>query len=276
MLPIPRVLSLVASLFCLIAATTLPAETVPLRTSPAASVLVCGGSMMNGNHFADADLPAMRAHYAGVKKVALVLFASLPAERDHMEARLQEAFRHLGGIQAESIHHYDVAGQRRLLETADGIFVGGGETFVLLHELYATGLLELIRERVLAGVPYGGSSAGANVAGLLIGTTNDFPVTDIPTREALAIFPANINPHHPAPEAAADYAGRAGKIKVYLKFNPDETVLGMTNASIARLHGGRVTMEVGRGWVYRSGSVRAVNPGDAIPELLQPVVNHGQ
>lgn len=276
MSPLPPVRLLFASLVCLAATAAVTAETVPLRTSSVASVLVCGGDMMDGNHFKAADLPAMRAQYAGVRKVALVLFATHPADRDRMEARLKEAFRDLGGIDAESLHHYDLAGQRRLLETADGIFVGGGETFVVLHDLYATGLLELIRERVLAGVPYGGSSAGANVAGLLIGTTNDFPVADIPTREALAIFPADINPHHPLPATAADFAGRAGKIKAYLKFNPDETVFGMSNASIARLHDGHVTMEVGRAWVYRHGSVRAVGPGDAIPELDPSAGQTGQ
>lgn len=223
--------------------------------------------MMNGNHFADSVLPAMRAHYAGVTKVALVLHASHPADRDRMEARLQEAFQHLGGIPAESLHRRDAAGQLALLREADGIFVGGGETFLLLAELYRTGQLELIRARVAAGVPYGGSSAGANLAGVLIGTTNDFPVTDIPTRRALAIFPAVINPHHPGPETKAEHDGRAGKIRAYLRFNPDETVLGLANASIARLHAGRVTLETGQGWLYRADVTRALTLGEVIAEL---------
>ena len=237
-------------------------------TTPAASVLVCGGAMMKGDQFADSVLPVMRQHYAGVKRVVLVLHATLPAEREKMEIRLQRAFAHLGNIPAESLHSYDAAGQRALLERADGIFVGGGETFVLLGELYRTGQLEIIRRRVLAGVPYGGTSAGANVAGRHIGTTNDFPVAEIPCRAALGIFPAVINPHHPAPTAKADYEGRAGKIKIYLQFNPTETVLALGNASIARLHAGRVTLAAGLGWLYRSDGVRALVPGDPVPELL--------
>ncbi len=246
------------------------AQAAPLlfHTSPAASVLVCGGTMMNGNHFADSVLPIMRAHYAGVKKVALVLHATPPAECDRMEARLKEAFMHLAGIEAESLHHYDPAGQRALLEKADGIFVGGGETFVLLSELYRTGELDVIRARVLAGVPYGGSSAGANVAGLFIGTTNDFPVAEIPSRISLGIFPAVINPHHPLPEAKADFAGREGKIKWYLKFNPNDTVFALANTAIARLHDGHVTLEVGDAWVYRKSGVRALKAGDQVPGLM--------
>lgn len=223
---------------------------------------------MNGDHFSDSVVPVMRAHYAGVKKLALVLHATAPADRDRMEARLKTAFAHLAGIEAESLHHYDAAGQCALLERADGIFVGGGETFELLAELYRTGELELIRRRVAAGVPYGGASAGANVAGLHIGTTNDFPVAEIPSRAALGVFPAVINPHHPLSEAKADFDGRAGKIRYYLRFNPTETILALGNASIARLHDGRVTFEVGHGWVYSAAGVRALNPGDRIPELV--------
>lgn len=233
------------------------------------SVLVCGGGMMNGDHFADSTLAVMRAHYAGCKRIALVLHSSPPAERDRMEKRLQVAFKHLIGAQAESLHRHDAAGQRALLEGADGIFIGGGETFVLLGELYRTGQLELIRARVAAGVPYGGSSAGANVAGLLIGTTNDFPTAEIPSRRSLGVFPAVINPHHPLPEAGTEFAGRVDKIQNYLQFNPTETVIALGNASIARLHDGRVTLAAGHGWLYRAAGMRPLVVGEMVTELSQ-------
>lgn len=222
------------------------------RTSERASVLVSGGAMMNGDHFADSVLAAMREHYAGRKKVALVLHASHPNDRDRMEARLAKAFAHLGVAAAESLHRRDEEGARGLLREADGIFVGGGETFVLLRELTRTGQLELLRERVLAGVSFGGASAGANVAGLVIGTTNDFPVADVPSREALALLPVTINPHHPLPEAKAEFDARVGKIMGYLKFNPDETVLALGNASMVRLHEGEARLVAGTAWVYRA------------------------
>lgn len=236
------------------------------RAAPV-SVLVSGGSMMNGDRFADSTLPAMREHYAGRAKVALVLHASHPDDRDRMEARLAKAFAHLGVPAAESLHRRDEAGAAELLRSADAIFVGGGETFVLVRELTRTGQLALIRERVLAGVPYGGASAGANIAGLIIGTTNDFPVADIPSRAALALLPATINPHHPVPETKADYDARAGKIRIYLQFNPGETVLGLANASMVRLHAGRASLVTGRAWLYRKGAARELVLGERIPEL---------
>ena len=248
------------------------AATPAWQTSPRASVLVSGGAMMNGDHFADSTLPAMREHYAGCKRVALVLHASHPSDRDRMEARLQKAFAHLLGsaeMKVESLHRRDVAGARELIAQADAFFVGGGETFVLLAELARTGQLQQIRARALTGVPYGGASAGANIAGLLIGTTNDFPVAEIPSREALALLSATVNPHHPLPEAKADYDARVGKIKGYLRFNPAETVLALGNASIVRLHAGRATLVVGKGYIYRADAMRELTVGEPVPELAR-------
>jgi dipeptidase E len=255
---------------CCVLATAVRAAGAPapgFHTSPRASVIVSGGAMMNVDHFSDTVLPAMKEHFAGCRTIALVLHASHPDDRDRQEQRLQKAFAHLNGARAESLHRRDEAGQRTLLEQADGIFVGGGETFVLLAELYRTGQLELIRARVLAGTPYGGASAGANVAGLLIGTTNDFPTADVPGRAALGVFPATINPHHPVPEER-EFMGRAGKIKLYLRFNPGESVLALANAALVRLHAGRVVVAAGTAWVYRATGVRTIKAGDAVPELL--------
>jgi dipeptidase E len=231
------------------------------------SVLVSGGSMMNGDHFADSTRAAMREHFQGCSLVALVLHGSHPDDRDRMEARLRSAFEHVGVATAESLHRHDVAGAAALLRRADAIFVGGGETFVVLRELTRTGQLEVIRERVRAGVRFGGVSAGANVAGLLIGTTNDFPVADVPSRDALGFLPVTINPHHPLPDAKADYDARAGKLKGYLRFNPEETVLALGNASIVRWHEGRARLVIGSAWIYRKTEVRALELGAEIPEL---------
>jgi len=246
----------------------LRAESPLFRTSTRASVMVIGGSMMNGDRFADSTLPSMREHFLKCRTIALVLHASLPSDRDVMEKRLQAAFLHLGGQKAESLHRHDETAARALLQSADGIFVGGGETFVLLQELYRAGHLELIRERVLAGVPYAGSSAGANVAGLLIGTTNDFPTAEIPSRTSLAIFPAVINPHHPARRNQGEFDGRAAKIQTYLRYNPNEIVFALGDAGMARLHGGKVSLVSGNGWIYRSQNSEELKVGEVVVGLV--------
>ena len=217
--------------------------------------------------FADSVIPAMSEFYAGTKHVAIVLHASVPADRDKMERRLQEAFAHIGVPKGTSLHKLDGPGAIALLREVDAIFISGGDTFALLRELQKTGQLEVIQKQALAGVVTGGTSAGANVLGPVIGTTNDFPVNDIPTRNALSLFPALINPHHPEPDDQAGYASREWKINNYRRWNPGETVLGLGDRSIAVLKDGKVTLPLGPAWLYAPDVTRALESGDRIQEL---------
>lgn len=245
-------------------ASAASAQNTEWLTSPHASVLAVGGSMMNGNHFADATLDAMREQYAGTKTVALVLHPSQVPDRDKMERRLKEAFQHLGGQEAFSLHRFDAAEANRRLAAADAIFVGGGDTFMLLRELYETGQLGIIRQRVLEGVPLAGSSAGANICGPVIGTTNDFPVTDVPTRRSLAIIPVVINPHHPRADQQPEHDSRAWKIRNYLRWNPTERVVALGDRAMIRLHKGELTIALGPAWEYRHGKTTPLNTGDTL------------
>lgn len=136
-----------------------------------------------------------------------------------------------------------------LLREVDAIFIGGGDTFALLRDLRSTGQLEVIQKQALAGIPVGGTSAGANVLGPVIGTINDFPVNDIPTRDALSLFPALINPHHPKPEDEQGYASREWKINNYRCWNPGEPVLALGDRSIAVLKKGKVSLPLGPAWM---------------------------
>ena len=242
-------------------------DTHHFHTSREANILVCGGAMMNGNHFADSVIPAMSEHYAGRQHVALVLHANHPPDRDKKERRLKEAFAHIGVAKASSLHHLDNDGAIALLREADSIFIDGGDTFALLRDLRGMGQLEVIRERALAGVPVGGSSAGANVLGPVIGTTNDFPVNDLVTRNSLYLFPALINPHHPKPDDVQGYASREWKINNYRRWNPEDIVLGLGDRAIAVLRGGEVTLPLGPAWLYAADESRALETGDRIPEL---------
>ena len=124
--------------------------TPELLTSPGVKILVCGGAMMNGNHFADSVIPAMTEHYAGSQHAAMILHASVPADRDKMERRLKEAFAHIGVPKATSLHQLDGPGALALLREADSIFIGGGDTFALLRDLQSTGQLEVIQKQALA------------------------------------------------------------------------------------------------------------------------------
>ncbi len=138
----------------------------------------------------------------------------------------------------------------KAVESAQAIFVGGGNTFRLLADLYRHDLLDVIRKRVLAGMPYIGISAGTNVAGPTMKTTNDMPITYPPSLSALGLVPFQINPHYFAgsvfyetPEGMTRYGGetRDDRIREFHEMN-STNVLGLWEGAIARVEGDRATL----------------------------------
>lgn len=239
--------------------------------SAAASVMVSGGSITLHGKFPPTVTAAHQLHFGARKRVLLILHATLPADRDAMERRLQILFA-ADGYESESLHHWEGQDARRRIEEAEAIFVGGGETFLLLRTLLDTQQLAVLRQRILAGTPVHGTSAGANVSGPDIGCTNDFPVVDVPARLALGIFPAIINPHHPRQEEP-ERPGRALKILTYLRMNPRESVLGLGNGAMARLHEKQVEILQGSAFFYQGTGYRELAPG-RVPELTALVNAH--
>ncbi len=133
----------------------------------------------------------------------------------------------------------------RPLETlarAEALFMGGGNTYALLERLRASGLLEAIRERVEQGMPYVGASAGSNVAGPTILTTNDWNVVGLDRFEALGLVPFNINPHYKEadPLMAPFSETRDDRIREYHVVNANP-VLGLEEGSWVVAEDGVVT-----------------------------------
>jgi len=128
-----------------------------------------------------------------VKTIAFIPYAGVTVSFDDYEKLASRAFSEMG-YQLTSVHHAD--DPAKPIEQADAIAVGGGNTFSLLNRLYQKRLIEVIKEKVTAGMPYLGWSAGSNIAAPMITTTNDMPIVQPPSFEALSLLPFQINPHY--------------------------------------------------------------------------------
>jgi len=146
------------------------------------------------------------------------------------------------GFEFKSIHHFQDA--KRVAERAEVIFMGGGNTFTLLDELYARDLMGVIRRRVTReGMPYIGASAGSNVACPTIMTTNDMPVVYPPSFDALNLVTFQINPHYTDGIPEVGYRGekRAERIEEYQALH-DKPVVGMREGSILVIDGSSIRL----------------------------------
>jgi dipeptidase E len=179
---------------------------------------------------------AIRAFLGGgVRRTCFIPFAGVTISYDDYTARVRGCFEAMGyGL--EGIHTSATPG--KMIARAEAIVVGGGNTFHLLRELYEDGLLDQIRGRVLAGVPFIGWSAGSNVACPTIKTTNDMPIVEPPSLRALDLVPFQINPHYTTSHPPGHQGEtRAQRIAEFVEANPDMRVVGLPEGAMLRLEG---------------------------------------
>lgn len=150
------------------------------------------------------------------------------------------------------------------LGEAEAVFVGGGNTFLLLDRLVATGMLGAIRERALAGMPYMGASAGSNVAGPTIRTTNDMPIVEPPSFSSIGLVPFQINPHYVDRDPDSSHRGetRHERLQEYLSQNV-VPVVALREGAMLRVEGASVM-------VRGTSSVRVYQPGATVEEVAAP------
>lgn len=167
------------------------------------------------------------------------------------------------GITVKGIHEYPDA--KEAIASAQAVFVGGGNTFLLLKTLYEMDLVNPLREAIQKGTPYMGSSAGSNITGMSIGTTNDMPIVYPPSFEALALVPFNINPHYLDPQPDSKHQGETRATRIY-EFHGQNTqpVIGLREGSWLRLEGNTLSLRGPHSApLFKAGAeLKEVAPGD--------------
>lgn len=161
------------------------------------------------------------------RKILFIPYAGVRLDYDAYEDKVKK------GLEREdivSLHRF--TDPRLAIEEAEVILVGGGNSFMLLHLLQQRGLLECICKRVKQGIPYIGWSAGANLAGKTIKTTNDMPIIAPCNLDSLGLFPHQINPHFISGKIAGHNGeSREERLQEYLITNPNDIVFALPEGS---------------------------------------------
>lgn len=206
------------------------------------NIILASTSTLHGQDYLEYLIPQLKEHFSGCSKLVFIPFAR-PGGITHDEytALAQKAFDKIG-IQIKGIHEFKDAAQAVL--QADGIFTGGGNTFLLVKQLYDHELLTPLKNSILGGTPYLGTSAGTNIGGLTMKTTNDMPIVYPPSFQTLGLVPFNINPHYLDPDPDSTHKGetRETRIKEFHHFNTPP-VVGLREGSWLQVNGNSIVLK---------------------------------
>jgi dipeptidase E len=231
-------------------------------------LLLISNSTLYGSGFLDHAAGEIHDFLGSIQSVLFFPFAL--HDQDAYAEKVRARFETLGyGL--TSVHHR--SDKREAVQDAEAVFIGGGNTFRLLKALYDFDLLMTLKERVESGVPYVGSSAGSNVAAPTIRTTNDMPIVEPPSLNALALVSFQINPHYVDPDPHSTRMGetREERILQYLEEN-DTPVVGLREGAMLRHEEGSTILKGSAGArIFRRGKqIVEVMPGRKLNDLISP------
>ncbi len=201
--------------------------------------LLLSSSRVHGGGYLDHAEAEIKTFLHGVSRVLFVPYAL--QDRDGYANVARTKFEAMG-FALDSIH--DAADPKQAVEQAQAMFIGGGNTFRLLKTLYDLDLLDAIKQRAEADMAYMGASAGSNVAGLTIRTTNDMPIMQPPSFNALGLVPFQINPHYIDADPSSTHMGetREQRLREYLEENT-VPVVAIREPAMLYLENGVVTLK---------------------------------
>lgn len=206
------------------------------------NILLASTSTLFGGGYLEYLRPELEKLFAGVSEIVFVPFAR-PGGISHEEYTKNAAgFFAKMGITVKGLHEFE--DKVSALNDANAYFTGGGNTFLLVKTLHEQGLMDVLKQNVESGKPYLGSSAGSNIGGVNMQTTNDMPIVYPPSFECMGLVPFNLNPHYLDPNPALKHNGetRETRIKEFLTQN-DIKVVGLREGNWIRRIGEKITTE---------------------------------
>ena len=231
-------------------------------------LLLISNSTNHGQGYLDHVLQEIDGFLGPVRRLVFVPFAL--KDREGYGAKVRERLAAIG-VEVATLTA-DEAG-RRAAAGAEAVFTGGGNTFRLLKTLQDAGLLAILRERALAGMPYMGSSAGTNIAAPTIRTTNDMPIVEPASFAALGLVPFQINPHYLDPDPGSTHMGETREQRLQEVHEENETpVVGLREGAMLVVGDGgsvRLSGAAGARLFARNAEPVELSPGASLSHLIR-------
>ena len=227
-------------------------------------LIIASTSTLHGGSYLDYILPVLENHFKDCKTILFIPYAR-PGGISHDEytQKVAETFAKINK-KVVGLHEFDNAA--KAVEQAEGIFTGGGNTFLLVTQLYQNNVMDVLRNAIENGTPYLGSSAGSNITGISMQTTNDMPIIYPPSFKTLGVIPFNLNPHYLDPDLQSKHMGetRETRIKEFHAFN-DIPVLGLREGSWLEVNGETI--------ILKGDLTARIFRQNQTPEELEPETN---
>lgn len=218
-------------------------------------LLLISNSTMPGEAYLHYPMPEIQKFLGSTPlRILFIPYAAVTFSFDLYETKVKERFEALNHS-LSSIHH--AKNPLQAVAEAEAIVIGGGNTWQLVRMMHENNLFPAIRERVKAGIPYIGWSAGSNVACPTLRTTNDMPITDPLGFDCLGLVPFQINPHY-LDHNPIGHGGetREQRIEEFLEINPEIQVIGLREGTMLRITGKEMTLAGPRtARIFRKGSL---------------------
>lgn len=226
------------------------------------NIIIASTSTLHNGQYLDYLLPEIQLFFGHCSEIIFIPYARPSGiSHDDYTKKVAQVFGKIS-IAVKGIHEFK--NPIEAIEKAQGIFTGGGNTFLLVSQLYENNLVETLKKAVLNGTPYLGTSAGSNICGLNMSTTNDMPIVYPPSFTTLGWVPFNINPHYLDPVEGSTHMGetRETRILEFLQLNA-EPVIGLREGSWLKVKGDSIIL---KGALTARVFKRNETPYEIIPE----------
>lgn len=205
-------------------------------------MIIASTSTVHGGSYLSYLLTTLEVHFLNCDEILFIPYARPGGiSHDDYTSTVRVAFAKINKS-VKGIHEFE--NPVKAIQTAKGIFTGGGNTFLLVTQLHQNKVMEVLAQVVKNGTPYLGSSAGSNITGLTMQTTNDMPIIYPPSFKTLGLIPFNLNPHYLDADLQSKHMGetRETRIKEFHAFNTIP-VLGLREGSWLEVIGEKIILK---------------------------------